>query len=94
MFFQMFLLWKSSWKDRGGLEVGAASASSSAAGEQRQAGFLAHSSGTHTHTHTLSFRSQINTSVFHRGDAAEDNSCCSWLLSQPPLAQDDMMQQL
>lgn len=36
-FFQMFLLWKSSWKDRWGLAAGAGSASSSAAGEQRPA---------------------------------------------------------
>lgn len=36
MFFQMFLLWKSSGKDRWGLEEGADSDSSSAAGKQGQ----------------------------------------------------------
>lgn len=36
MFFQMFLLWRSSWRDKWGLEVGADSDSSSAAGGQGQ----------------------------------------------------------
>lgn len=44
MFFQMFLLWKSSWKDKWGLEVGANSDSSSAAGGQRQDQYITEAS--------------------------------------------------
>lgn len=70
-FFQMFLLWKSSWKDKWGLEAGANSDSSSAAGEQRQASLLPQRSVTQR----LTFPSWINTSlsfteVTHRRTAA------------------------
>jgi len=40
MFFQMFVLWTSSGKDRWGREEGAGSESSSAAGKQDKTGFL------------------------------------------------------